>query len=63
MRTISAKRRRKQNISTRHNVSSEGLMIWVGYNKEDQWDANRGELILSYLIKNFKLDKIGYREN
>ena len=38
-------------------------MIWVGYNKEDQWDANRGELILSYLIKNFKLDKIGYREN
>ena len=52
----------KQNISIRYNVSSEGLMIWVGYNKEGQWDANRGELILSCLIKNCKLDKIGYRE-
>ena len=52
----------KQNVSIRYNVSSEGLIIWVDYNQEDQWEASRGELILSCLIKNFKLNKIGYRE-
>ena len=30
----------KQNVSIRYNVSSEGLIIWVGYNIEDQWEAN-----------------------
>ena len=57
-----SKKKKKQNVSIRYNVSSEGLIIWVGYDKEDQWEANRGELILSGLIKNFKLNKIGYRE-
>ena len=52
----------KQNISIRYNVLSEGLVIWVGYNKEDDWGIVRGELMLSCLIKNFKLDKIGYKE-
>ena len=41
----------KQNISICYNVSSEGLVIWVGYNKEDDWHACRGELILSCLKK------------
>ena len=41
----------KQNISIGYNVLSEGLVIWVGYNKEDDWDACRGELILSCLKK------------
>ena len=56
------KKEEKQNISIRHNVSSKGLVIWVGYNKEDDWDIVRGELILSCLIETFKLDKIGYKE-
>ena len=43
----------KQNISISCNVLSEGLVMWVGYNKEDDWDACRGELILSCLIKKF----------
>ena len=38
------KKEEKQNISIRHNVSSKGLVIWVGYNKEDDWDIVRGEL-------------------
>ena len=56
------KKEEKQNISIHYNVSSEGLVIWVGYNKEDDWDIVRGELILSCLIETFKLDKIGYKE-
>ena len=42
------------------NVSSEGIVVWVHFDKEDNWDWGRGELILSTLIKQFKLDKIGY---
>ena len=56
------KKEEKQNISKRYNVSSEGLVIWVGYNKEGDWDIFQGELILSCLIKKFKLDKIGDKE-
>ena len=52
----------KRNISICYNISSEGLFIWIGYNKEDDWDIVRGELILSCLIETFKLDKIGYKE-
>ena len=43
------------------NVSSESMVIWVNFDKEDSWDWRRGEIILSMLIKNFKLDKIGYK--
>ena len=56
------KKEEKQNISVRYNVSSKGFVICVGYNKEDDSDIVRGELLLSCLIKNFKLDKIGYKE-
>ena len=56
------KKEEKQNIFIRYNVLSEGLVIWVGYNKEDDWGIVRGELMLSCLIKNFKLDKIRYKE-
>ena len=43
------------------NVSSEGMVTWVNFDKEDSWDWRHGEIILSTLIKNFKLDKIGYK--
>ena len=43
------------------NVSSEGMVTWVNFDKEDSWDSRHGEIILSTLIKNFKLDKIGYK--
>ena len=41
---------------------SEGLVISVHFDKEDHWCWRRGEQILSTLIKNFKLDKISYKE-
>ena len=54
--------RRKKSISITYNVSSEGLVIWVHFHKEDDWDWRRGEQIIPTLIKSFKLDKIGYKE-
>ena len=51
----------KKNIAISY-VFSEGFVIWSHYDKEDDWDWRRGELILSCLIKNFKLDKISYKE-
>ena len=56
------KKEEKQNISVRYNVSSKSLVICVGYNKEDDSDIVQDELLLSCLIKNFKLDKIAYKE-
>ena len=44
-----------------YNVSSKGMVIWVHFDKEDNWDWRRGEVIVTKLIKNFKLDKIGYK--
>ena len=41
------------------NISSEGMVIWIHFDKEDNWDCRRGEVMLTTLIKNFKLDKIG----
>ena len=42
------------------------VKIWLfGFNQydtEDHWDWKRGELILTILINNFKLDKVGYNE-
>ena len=29
----------RQIISISYNVLSESLVIWVGYNKEDNWDT------------------------
>ena len=52
----------KKNIAISYNVLSEGFVIWIHYDKEDDWDWRHGELILSCLIKNFKLDKISYKE-
>ena len=53
----------EKNISISYNVSSGGLVIWVYYVTEDDRDWKRGELIISTLIKNFKLDKAGYKKN
>ena len=52
----------KLKICITYNVSSEGITIWAGYNKEDYWDVRRGEQIVYCLIKSFKLDKIGYKD-
>ena len=52
----------EKNLSISYNVSSEGLVLWVYYDLEDDWDWQCGELITSTLIKNFKLDKVGYKE-
>ena len=56
------KKEKKQNISACYNILSEGLVIWVGYYKEDDQDIVQGELVLSCLIKRFKLDKTCYKE-
>ena len=55
-------KKKKKNISISYNVSSEGLVIWVYYDTEYDWNWKRGELIISTLIKSFKLDKVGYKE-
>ena len=52
----------EKSASISYNVSSKGLVIWVQYDTENHWDWKRGELILTILIKNFKLDKVGYNE-
>ena len=52
----------KKGVSITDNVSSKALVIWVQYDTGDHRDWKRGELILSCLIKNFKLDKVGYNE-
>ena len=52
----------KNSVYITYNVSNEGLVVWIQIDKEDNWDWRRGELILTNLIKNFKLDKIGYKE-
>ena len=38
------------------------MVIWVYYDTEDDSDWKRGKLIISTLIKNSKLDKVGYKE-
>ena len=53
---------KKKGVSISYNVPSKGLAICVQYDTEDHWDWKRGELILTILIKNFKLDKVGYNE-
>ena len=55
-------KKKKKNISISLNLSSEGLVIWVYYDTEDDWYWKRGELIISTLIKYVKLDKVGYKE-
>ena len=45
------------------NVSSGGITVWVGYEKEDDWQELRGQQIFCWLIKNFKLGKIGYKDS
>ena len=45
------------------NVSSGGITVWVGYEKEDDWEELRGQQIFCCLIKNFKLDKIVYKDS
>ena len=52
----------KKSAYINYNVSTEGLVVWVHFDKTDNWDWRRSELILTNLIKNFKLDKIGYKE-
>ena len=52
----------KKSAYITYNVSTEGLVVWVQFDKTDNWDWRRSELILTNLIKNFKLDKIGYKE-
>ena len=44
-----------------YNVSSESMVIWVHFDKEDNWNWRRREVLVTTLIKNFKLDKIGYK--
>ena len=56
------KKTKKKSVCITYNVSSEGLVVWVQFDKEHNWDWRHGELILTNLIKNFKLDKIGYKE-
>ena len=34
----------------------------ITYDNDDHWDWKQGELILSCLIRQFKLHKIGYKE-
>ena len=42
-----------KNLHIDFNVSSEGFVIWVHYDNDDNWDWKRGESILSCLIKQF----------
>ena len=50
------KNKEKKSFYITCNVSSEGLFVWVQFDKEDNWDWWHGELILTTLIKIFKLD-------
>ena len=52
----------EKNISIAFNVLSEGLAIWIHFDKEDHWCWRRGEQILTTIIKKLKLDKTGYKE-
>ena len=63
LRELFQNKEEEKNISISYNVSSRGLVIWVYYVTEDGRDWKRGELIISTLIKNFKLDKVGYKKN
>ena len=49
-------------INVTFNVSSGGITVWVGYEREDDREELRGQQIFFCLIKNFKLDKIGYKD-
>ena len=62
LRELFQNKEEEKNISISYNVSSRGLVIWVYYVTEDGRDWKRGELIISTLIKNFKLDKVGYKK-
>ena len=62
LRELFRNKEEQKNIAISYNVPSEGFVIWIHYDKEDDWDWRCGELILSCLIKKFKLDKIGYKE-
>ena len=52
----------KEEEKKSYHLSREGLVIWVYYDTEDDWYWKRGEPIISTLIKNVKLDKVGYKE-
>ena len=45
------------------SVSSGGITVWVSYEREDDWEELRGQQIFFCLIKNFKLDKTGYKDS
>ena len=53
----------KLKICITYKVSSEGITIWVGYDKEDYWDVRRAELILSSLIKIVNWIKLSKKKN
>ena len=42
-------------------VLSKGMVIWVHFDKEDNWDQQHGEVIVTTLIKTYKLNKIGHK--
>ena len=52
---------KKIKVYVSYNVSSEDMVIWVHFDKEDNWDWRQGEVIVTTLTKNFKLDKIEYK--
>ena len=47
------KKEEKKSVYITHNISSESLVVWVQFDKEDNLNWRRGELILTNLIKGF----------
>ena len=51
-----------KNLHIDFDVLSEGLLFGcINYDNDDHWDWKQGELILSCLIRQVKLHKIGYK--
>ena len=43
------------------NVSNNGIIVWVYYDNDDDWDNDRGKNILASLTKQLKLHLVGYK--
>ena len=50
-------------INITFNVSSGGITVWFDYEKQDDWEGLKGQQTFCFLIKNFKFDKISYKDS
>ena len=50
-----------EKVEITFNVSSNGIIVWVHYDNDNDWDNDRGKNILASLTKQFKLHLVGYK--